>query len=814
MKQAILSIYTFLFIIFFSFSQNPYKGSEFTNQFNVFGKIIDSESGEPLEYATVTILKVEENSVVTGGITDKDGIFNIPTSKGDYNILIEYISFKNYTINNLSVNENKDLGLISLIMDVEALDAVEIIAEETTVEIKLDKKIYTVGQDLTVKGGNAGDVLDNIPSVSVDLEGNILLRGNDAARILINGKPSSLVGIDSKFLQQLPSDAIEKVEVITSPSARYEAQGSGGIINIILRKNKKLGLNGSLSSNIGYPERTGLSSNLNYRNGKINFFNSSGFSDRFSPGSGYNYSEYYNGDQPSTFFEENRETERDRNSFFTNNGVEWYINDMTSVVGSFFYNQSESDDSQTNNLDELDSTGNILNQTVQVENEKEIDFNREYNLNFERNFNDSGHKLTIDLQYDNSKEWEDAIISENDILEELIESNQESESYLIQGDYVNPIGENRQFEAGFRVSQDDDITDYRVYDYENFIPVEDLNQSNLFQYKERISALYTQYGVKVEDKYSFLVGLRLENTNKDINQLTIEDFTNKNETGLFPTFNFGLEISEDETLTFGYNRRIRRPWSRFINPFPTKVSPINIFRGNPNLDPTYSNNIDFGYLKRYKSSFTINTSAYYQKSTNTFNFISEQTGETAEINGVDVPITERYPINLSTNTRFGFELNLSYRKGRKWNISSNFNVYSNKVEGSYNDIVYDNENVSWSYRLNNKLTLPGKIEWQTRMNLRGPSETAVSKSEGDVSIDLAFSKELFKDKASLTLNISDLLDQRGWRTETFNDTFYNNSEWRWRRRSFTLNFTYRFNQKKNQNRNQQRQSYDDGSFEF
>ena len=139
--------------------------------------------------------------------------------------------------------------------------------------------------------------------------------------------------------------------------------------------------------------------------------------------------------------------------------------------------------------------------------------------------------------------------------------------------------------------------------FEDLIPVEDLNQSNLFQYKERISALYTQYGVKVEDKYSFLVGLRLENTNKDINQLTIEDFTNKNETGLFPTFNFGLEISEDETLTFGYNRRIRRPWSRFINPFPTKVSPINIFRGNPNLDPTYSNNIyfsSFACLLRYK----------------------------------------------------------------------------------------------------------------------------------------------------------------------------------------------------------------------
>ena len=504
-----------------------FKG-KFTNQFNLFGKIIDEEGGEPLEYATVTVLSAVDDKVVTGGITDRNGIFNIPTSKGNYNILIEYISFKNYTIDNLNVNEDKDLGVISLIIDIESLDAVEIIAEETTVEIKLDKKIYTVGKDLTVRGGNAGDVLDNIPSVSVDIEGNILLRGNDAARILINGKPSSLVGIDSKFLQQLPSDAIEKVEVITSPSARYDAQGSGGIINIILRKTKKLGLNGSLSSNIGYPKSTGISSNLNYRQGKINFFNSSGFNDRVRPGTGYNYSEYYNGDQPSTFFEENRETERDRNSFFTNNGIEWYIDDKTSIVGTFFYNQAKSDDLTINNINEIDESGNILNQTIHDENEKDIDSNREYNLNFERKFNDSGHKLTIDFQYDNSKEWEDALISENNILDEVVASDASSESYLIKGDYVNPIGENKQFEAGFRISQDDDITDYRVFDNENNVLTEDLNQSNLFQYKEQINALYTQYGVKVEDKYSFLVGLRLENTVKDINQLTIKDFTNKN----------------------------------------------------------------------------------------------------------------------------------------------------------------------------------------------------------------------------------------------------------------------------------------------
>ena len=797
-----------------NFSQ--YNNYSQPKEFIISGIVSSLDNDELLEYATITLLNTENNNVVTGGISDNFGKFSIPTQAGTYNILIEYISFKNLTLNNVVINSNLELGKIQLELDYESLSEVEIIAEETTVEVKLDKKIYTVGRDLSVRGGNAGDVLDNIPSVSVDIEGNILLRGNDAARILINGKPSSLVGIDSKFLQQLPSDAIEKVEVITSPSARYEAQGSGGIINIILRKSKKLGLNGSLSSSIGDPKRNALSSNLNYRDGKLNFFNSSGWNDNLSPGGGYNNSEYYNGDGPSTYFQEDRQRERLNTGYFLNNGVEWYLSDKTSIVGSFFFNRGESDNIQNNFIDQVDGFGgNILNQTVQTENESDEDFNREYNFNYETNFDESGHKLTIDLQLDNSEEYENGEVLRDNVLDEIINTKEDNNSYLIKADYVYPIGENKQFEAGIRISEDDDITDYKVFENINSEITEDFDQSNVFQYKEQINALYTQYGVKVEDKYSFLLGLRVENTIKDINQLTTEDFTNKNETGLFPTFNFGLELSDDETLTFGYNRRIRRPWSRFINPFPSKTSPLNIFRGNPNLNPTYSNNVDIGYLKRFESSFTINTSAYFQRSTNTFNFINEENGETVTLNGIDVPVVERFPINLSTNERFGFELNLSYRKGRKWNINSNFNLYSNKVEGTYNDFVFDNESLSWSFRLNNKLTLPGKIEWQTRMNYRGPEETAITKRDGNFSIDLAFSKELFNDNASLTFNVRDLLDQGGWKTETFNETFYNDSEYRWRQRSYTLNFTYRFNQKKNQNRRQMRSGgYEDGSFDF
>ena len=811
-RLFITSLFILVFKLNFSQSYNYNQPKEYI----ISGVISSLDNDELLEYATITLLNPQDKSVITGGISDNLGKFSIPVKVGTYDVLIEFIAFKNLTLDKVELNNNIDLGKIRLELDYEALGEVEIIAEETTVEVKLDKKIYTVGRDLSVRGGNAGDVLDNIPSVSVDLEGNILLRGNDAARILINGKPSSLVGIDSKFLQQLPSDAIEKVEVITSPSARYEAQGSGGIINIILRKSKKLGLNGSLSSSVGDPKRNALSSNLNYRNGKLNFFNSSGWNDNLSPGGGYNNSEYYNSDEPNTFFEEDRQRERSRSGYFLNNGIEWYLSDNTSIVGSFFYNKADSENVQNNFINQVDSFGgDILNQTIQTENEISNDFNREYNFNYETNFDDTGQKLTVDLQFDNSEDYENGDVLRDNELDEVINTKEESNSYLIKADYVYPIGDNKQFEAGIRISEDDNITDYKVFENINSEIVEDLDQSNIFQYKEQINALYTQYGVKVEDKYSFLVGLRVENTIKDINQLTTQDYINKNETGLFPTFNFGLELDENETLTFGYNRRIRRPWSRFINPFPSKTSPLNIFRGNPDLNPTYSNNIDFGYLKRFESSFTINTSAYFQRSTDTYNFINQENGETVQLNGVEIPVVERFPINLSTNERFGFELNLSYRKGRKWNINSNFNLYTNKVVGSYEDLVFDNESLSWSFRLNNKLTLPGKIEWQTRMNYRGPEETAITKRDGNFSVDLAFSKELFNNNASLTFNVRDLLDQGGWKTETFNQTFYNDSEYRWRQRSYTLNLTYRFNQKKNQNRRQMRSGgYEDGAFDF
>ena len=782
-------------------------------EFTLTGVVLESETKEELEYAIVTVLSTD-NIVVTDGLTNSKGKFSITVKKGEYNLMVEYISHKKFIQEGVNVASNLKLGNIELDIDAESLDEVEIIAENTTVDIRLDKKIYTVGRDLTVKGGSVSDVLDNVPSISVDVEGNVALRGSEDVRILINGKPSGLVGLNSaEALRQLPSESIEKVEVITSPSARYDAQGNGGIINIILRRNKLLGFNGTVNANIGDPKSSGISTNLNYRTGDVNIFNSSGLSDRLRVGDSYAYSEYYNGDDQSSFIRDNRNWERENNSLFTNTGLEWYIDDNTSITTSFLTGNSEGVNLNKNTTLELDSSQDVINETFRLENEISKDENYEYSLNFDKRFNDEGHKLVVDFQMGENTDNENSILTQNNLDFEQITSDETNDSKLIKADYVLPIGENRQFEAGFKIEESDLYQDYKVYSNLNNNLILDTEQSNVFQYKEQINAIYSQYGFKIDDKYSFLFGVRVEQTKKDIIQITTDELIKKDDTGVFPTFNFGLEISEDESVTFGYSRRLRRPWSRFINPFPSKNSPTSIFRGNPNLDPTYSNNFDLGYLKTFESSFSVNSSMYFQKSTNTFNFITQDTGETVNLGGTDVPIIERFPINLATNARFGFEFNLSYRPSKKWSVNSNFNLYNNKVEGEYNEIDYGSENLSWSMRLNNKLTLPGEIEWQTRMNYRGPREDAVNKTKASYSTDLAFSKDILNEKGTLSLNVRDLFDSSGRISEAFTETFYSESKYRWSSRSFTLNFTYRINQKKKRYQ-REGQSYQGGGDEY
>src|SRR5690606_15100621 len=244
----------------------------------VTGKVIEQDVKQPLEYATIALFSKEQNRIVTEGITDMKGNLSIAVPPGTYDISVEYISYKTKTIPNRTLTEDTDLGTMGIGVDAQSLNEVTVVAERTTVEIKLDKKVYNIGQDLTTSGGTVSDALNNVPSVSVDIEGAISLRGNENVRILINGKPSAMAGFgDTNILSQLPAEAIERVEVITSPSARYDAEGTAGILNIILRQKETLGFNGSLNLTLGNPDNAGLSANINYRTEKFNVFTNLGW---------------------------------------------------------------------------------------------------------------------------------------------------------------------------------------------------------------------------------------------------------------------------------------------------------------------------------------------------------------------------------------------------------------------------------------------------------------------------------------------------------------------------------------------------------
>ncbi|WCO03310.1 TonB-dependent receptor domain-containing protein [Psychroserpens ponticola] len=793
-------------------------------EITITGNVIDADENFPLEYATISFIDKLENKVVTGGITDIDGKFEIDIPSGTYDVKIEYLSYKTKTYSDKVLDKSMDLGTVSLSLNMEALDAVEVIAERTTVEIKLDKKIYNVGKDLTVRGGTVSDVLDNVPSVSVDVEGNVSLRGQENVRILINGKPSGLVGLNSTdALRQLPAESIEKVEVITSPSARYDSEGTAGILNIILRRSKLQGLNGAITTNVGYNPSAGISGNINYRTGNVNIFNTSGYSYRESPGHSYSSRQNFNKDydasgnliidNPDTFIDESSEYDRVRKGFNTNLGVEWYVTNSASITTSVFYRNSDNERNTTNIVDQFDSNRNLLSSSLRLDPELEDDKTLQYALNFDKQFETSGHKLTFDFQYEDSNEDENSLVNINGVNREKVVTLEDQTRVLLQTDYVLPIGDKSQFEIGYRGNFNKQSTDYIVEildDNTNQFVVDD-NLTNLFNYKEYISAVYTQYGSKI-GKFSYLLGLRLENTQITLDQPTTGEFKRKNYTGLFPTINLNYELSESENLTLAYSRRLRRPRSYFINPFPSRSSVTSVFQGNPDLDPSYSGQYDIGYLKRF-GKFTFDTSLYYSHATDVFNFIQIDTGETVLVNGIEENVINRTPINLATQDRVGFEFTLAYRGSKKWNINTNFNFFQSETEGvTPNGLDLGNKNSSWFVRLNNKYTLPGNIDWQTRLFYTGPrSEDSQNDRDALFSATLAFSKDLFKDKASIAFNVSDVFNSRKRNQTTTTPTFTSESEFQWRERSFNLSFTYRFNQKKKRERSERG---DGNNFDF
>ena len=800
-------IYALTLICIFNslFGQRPTRNIP---KLKLTGIVLDQETQQTLEYATISLKNTKNPDRLQGGITGFDGKFMVDVFPGTYDISIEYIGFDRFTKTGVLIKSSMDLGTIGLTIGSTALEGVEVMAEKTEVEIRLDKRIYNVGKDLTVRGGSVADVLDNVPSVTVDIEGNVALRGNDNVRILINGKPSGLVGISGpQGLQQLPAESIEKVEVVTSPSARYGAEGTAGILNIILKKQELLGFNGNFVANAGQthtdiiPSAYGGSANVNLRKNKFNIFSTNSYSKSLSIGNVFNENEYFNGENPSTFLEESRSPERENFSFFSSLGVEYYFKEKTSLILSGFIRDRSGDDYTKNILKRFDENKVLIDQSQLIELETDKDDARQISLNFDSEMDEEGQKFTAVFQYEENKEDEKADI-DNSLKnrDEKVNQLESEKRILLQADYVLPLDKNTQFEFGYRGNFNNQETDYQVFQIQNGGFAKNTDLSNVLIYKEHINALYTQYGKKI-DAFSFLIGLRMEDSKIIVDQRTINDYNQKKYTKFFPTLNLSYEFSDTESIILGYSRRISRPRGRFLNPFPSRSSVANFFQGNADLDPSYSNTVDVGYLKRW-DKVTFNTSVYYQKSTEVFTFIAEDSGQKVIVSEgesttdfIEVPIIVRSPINIAENNRTGFEFTLSYNPSRKSRIFLNFNLFNSETIGIHEGVDLGRTNLSWFSRANAKFTIFKDIDWQTQVFFRGPRETAQSKSRGMIFTSMALSKDVFKKKGTLSFRVSDLFNTAMYRSETFTPTFTNDALYRRSLPSFNLSLTYRINQK-------------------
>ncbi len=770
-------------------------------QYEITGKLVDGATGKPLEFATVSILK-PDSALVGGAITELGGTFSTKVPEGKYIIKFQFISYKT-VFKNITVNKAQpkvDIGQVTLSPDAETLQEVVVTGAKDQMQLELDKRVFNVSENLNNIGANAADILDQIPSVAVDVEGNVSLRGSGNVRILVNGKPSGLVGINNQDgLRQLQGDIIERIEVVTNPSARYEAEGSAGIINIILKKEQKRGFNGAFTTNLGFPLNYGFSSNVNYRTGKMNLFGSYGISYRENPGGGFTDRTSYGADTVFTYIDNDRVRSGMAHNFRL--GADFNLNDKNVITASGLIRISDEENTTELIYNDSDVNRTLFNRTLREDVETEDDDNYEYELSYKRTFNKEGHELNAQFQYRDNAETEASSIGQADLLagEPLSEYQrsinvQGDKNILIQVDYVQPITDNKKFEAGYRGTIREISSDYLVLEINEqgeFVPIEEifegLNFSNKFVYDEDVHAAYAIFENKME-KWGYQLGIRAEQTYITTYQREGDIEDKKDYLNLFPSAFLSYNINKLRTLQASYSRRLSRPRFWYLNPFSSFSDPRNIRRGNTDLDPEYTDSYELGLLNNLTKA-SIYVGGYYRYSTGVISRISVP-GEFA-----GQPSTITTPYNIGTEDAFGIEANFSADPTTWFNINGNANFYRAETNGSYEGQVLFREAITANFRLNTRFKL-GQVDLQLSGNYRAPENNVQGQQKSIYTMDFGANMDVLKGKGTLNLSVQDLFNTRKYRGDLITPSLIEEREFQWRSRQARLSFTYRINQKK------------------
>lgn len=817
MKKSLTFLLSFLSIMPLLVAQDSHQLAELPTLKNpvkatIKGKIVDKDTGAPLEFSTITLFSQKDSSVVTGSITDMSGNFLIETQPGRYFAKAEYIAYKSKIVDNIILKKSKlnvDLGAIQLAGDAETLAQVEVRAEKSQMTISLDKRVFNVGKDLASAGGTAEDILDNVPSLSVDVEGNVSLRGTGGVRLLVDGKPSSLVSADNPGgLRSIQASMIDRIEVITNPSARYEAEGMAGIINIVLKKNRAKGLNGSFDANVGYPEDFGLGVNLNYRKNKFNWFTNIGVRYRRGPGSGSLKQIFYDENPDSSLYTQmNRTHERGGLTGNFKFGADYYFNPKSILTTAFSYQRSDEDNNaRLRYRDAYGSFDDVFLITNRTDDEFEDEADLEYSLTYRRIFAQKGHEFTADIRYEDKTETEGSTFVETYFNGEGVALNvpnfdqrsnntEGNERLNIKLDYVRPFSKDSKFEIGGQSSFRTIDNDYVVKEILDGEEIINPNFTNQFIYTENINALYTSYGNKI-NKFSYQLGLRAEHSDVRTELVTTNEINDRQYTNLFPSAFVSYDLPKQNALQLSYSRRIRRPRFWDLNPFFTLSDRRNTFSGNPNLDPEFTNSYELQHIKRGEKG-TLSSAIYYRHTDDVIERI-----RTLDPNNPQGTITA--PQNLATQIDWGVEFTYNFSATKWWRLNGDLNFFYSETEGSYDfegeTIRLYGETYSMTGRFTSRTTLWKKVDTQVRVNYRAPRVTTQGKVKSITSVDIGANMDVLKNNGTVTLSVRDLFNSRRRRSTTEEFNFESENEFQWRERSFVLSLNYRLNQKKKRGR--------------
>ena len=738
-------------------------------------------------------------TLVTGTIGNEKGKFTVEVAPGVYDLLVESIGYEALKMTNQSFTSSINLGVITVKESNQTLNEVVVKGQKASMELNLDKRIFNVGTDLANKGATASEILGNLPSIQVDPEGAIKLRGSDNVRILIDGKPSTLAGINgSSGLQSLQGNLIDKVEIITNPSARYEAEGMAGIINIVLKKNQNQGFNGAIETTTGYPENFGGTAIVNYRKNKFNFFINYGVFYRRTPGRGSIYQEVYTGKQ-TNYLEQ-----RSQNNVtgLVNNvrgGADYFFNDKTILTASYIFRRT--DVQRITDFNYLDYRGNLFNlysDTYRQQDEKEAEPNGEYALTFKKSFAKKGKEFSADLRYLDYWERSDQTYTQNgkkpdgSTFPELTKVqkalNDEFErQWILQADYVNPIGKEAKIEMGLRTSFRNMTNDYIVTEQQpsgQFTIIPGLK--NVFNYKENISAAYLIFGNKMK-QFSYQFGLRAETTDIQTELEETKEKNPRNYANLFPSAHFTYTITPDNSFQLSYSRRVRRPTYNDLSPFVTFSDNRNFFSGNPNLNPEFTNSFDLGNV-RYFDKGSISSSLYFRQ---TF-------GKIDRFRTVDtLGFARTLPVNLSDQQSMGVEIASSYSFTKAYRADLSFNAFRAITDASNINAAFKADTYSWFVRHSSRIKI-GAVDMQIRANYEAPQQTPQGTRGYIAWADFSASKDILKGNGTLSLSILDIFSSRINRYEsrflepTDGSGFYTRGESQGRLTSLNLTFNYRF----------------------